>query len=269
MKLSLYSHLLFLLCLLCLSTSFTAAQSTEVSASEVGDQTSTTLAAQSDTVRKLTAPAGVVGGLLIAAGLLFIFLGYRMFKVVCFLAGFYFGASLAYIILSAAEPSDLYANRDLVYLLVSLAAGIVTAFLFLCVWRLGLAAIGALAGFALALFILSWASGGAISSGTGRSIFIGVLALLGSILIHFIEKPFLIVSTSLAGSFSFVYGVDVFARKGFVEAVQFFLGNSDSGSRYVITGSVYGMLASIIVITVIGIVVQWRLWRGHTHRERK
>jgi hypothetical protein len=111
-------------------------------------------------------------------------------------------------------------------------------FLFMCIWRLGLAAIGALAGFGLALFILSWASGGAISNGTGRSVFIGLMSLVGAIVIHFIEKPFLIFSTSFAGAFSLIYGIDIFARKGFVEAVQFFLGNNESGDTYNVTNTV-------------------------------
>jgi hypothetical protein len=139
----------------------------------------------------------------------------------------------------------------------------------MCIWRLGLAAIGALGGFGLALFILSWSSNGSISSGTGRTVFIAVLAIIGSIVIQFIEKPFLIISTSFAGAFSIVYGVDIFARKGFVEAVTFFLGNDDSGGSYKVTNSVYGMLGSIIVITLIGIVVQWKFFSKHKHREDK
>lgn len=225
----------------------------------------------------LTAPAGIVGALLIAPGLVFLFFGYRLFKVVCFIAGFYFGCILAYIILSAAEPSSLYNNRDLVYLLGSLAVGLAVGFLFLCIWRLGLSAIGALFGYSLAIFILSWAKNGAIESSTGRSIFIGVLTLVGAIVIIFFEKPLLIVSTSFSGAFSIgkscvltllVYGVDVFAHKGFIQAVQYFTGNHYQISGYQPSNTVYGMLASILVIAVLGVVIQYRIFGNHTHREK-
>ena len=138
----------------------------------------------------------------------------------------------------------------------------------MCIWRLGLAAIGALGGFFLALFILSCKSDGVIQSGIGRSIFIAIFCILGAILISFFEKPILILSTSIVGSFSFIYGVDIFAHKGFIQAVRVFLGERSLSATYELTGVVIGMLVSVLILAGIGMVVQYRLSKNHEHRKK-
>lgn len=106
-------------------------------------------------------------------------------------------AVLSFVILSAIEQRNgslLFGdNRAIVFLIVAIVSGFIGGFLFICVWRLGLSAIGALLGFTIAIVVLSFVSGGVIASGTGRTIFIICFAVVGAILIQFIEKPVLIL----------------------------------------------------------------------------
>ncbi|KAF9981211.1 hypothetical protein BGZ65_004198, partial [Modicella reniformis] len=125
------------------------------------------------TLTRITISGTIVAIVLLVAGFLFTFFGHRFFKITLFLAGFYVCSTLAWIALKNAEPATGYgANSQWVYLGVSGAAGILGGALFLCFWRLGFAALGGIAGFYLAIFVLSWANSGLISNGTGRTIFI-------------------------------------------------------------------------------------------------
>jgi Domain of unknown function (DUF4203) len=143
----------------------------------------------------------VAGILLILAGIAVTFFGFRLFKPCLAIAGFLLFTMIGYIILTRVEPSGGYANRDTVLLLGPLAIGLIGALLSLKLVRFGISVIGALGGAALALFILSWKSDGLISSEAGRIIFICLCAVIGSLVIHWFEKPVVIVSTSMLGSY--------------------------------------------------------------------
>ena len=103
-------------------------------------------------------------------------------------------------------------NNDALLLWGSLAIGLVGGLISVFLYRVGLTLLGLLAGFTLAVWILSLKSGGLITNETGRAIFIGCLALVVAILIHFFEKVIIILASSMGGSYSIIYGIDTFAQ---------------------------------------------------------
>ncbi|KAG0048518.1 hypothetical protein BGZ83_006534 [Gryganskiella cystojenkinii] len=211
-------------------------------------------------VHQITVNSTIVAIVLMVAGLIFAFFGHKFFKVTLFLAGFYGFATLAWILLRNFEPSKGYGDRsEWVYLGVCAAAGIIGGALFLCLWRLGFAAIGGVAGFYFAMFVLSWATSGVISNGTGRTIFIIACVLVGILATFFLEKPVVILGTALVGSGSFFVGLDSFVHTGFQDAFLAFLGGSHSSlfGGYQVTGKVYGMLAGTLGMFVIGACFQY------------
>ncbi|CAO3566655.1 unnamed protein product [Mortierella alpina] len=225
---------------------------------------------------KITVSGTIVAIVLMVAGFLFAFFGHKFFKITLFLAGFYVFSTLAWIALRNAEPSAGYgANAQWIYLGVAGAAGILGGGLFLCFWRLGFAAIGAIAGFYLAIFILSWSSQGVISNGTGRTIFIVACVIVGIILTFFVERHVVIIGTAIVGSGSFFVGLDNFVNTGFSAAFTAFLSGKGheallGTNGYVVSPKIYGMLAGTLAMMVIGACFQYYKHRGSwvpkTHR---
>ncbi|KAF8945524.1 hypothetical protein BGZ47_002469 [Haplosporangium gracile] len=257
----------FLAILLCFFTSTVLAGPEEVTVPNVGGEPGS--------ITKITVSGTVVAIVLIAAGFIFAFFGHRFFKITLFLAGFYVFSTLAWIALSNARPgADGYgANTQWVYLGVTAVAGLLGGGLFLCFWRLGFAAIGAIAGFYLAMFILSWSSNGVISNGTGRTIFIIAFVIVGIVLTFFVERHVIILGTAIVGSGSFFIGLDNFVHTGFANAFTAFLSgnkNAFGGNGYEVTGKVYGMLAGTLAMMVLGACFQYYKHRGSwvpkTHR---
>ncbi|KAF8962042.1 hypothetical protein BGZ46_001247 [Entomortierella lignicola] len=213
----------------------------------------------------ITVSSTVVGIVLMVAGFLFAFFGHKSFKITLFLAGFYVFATLAWITLLNLEPSNGYGpNAEWVYTGVSGGVGLLGGLLFVFMWRIGLAAIGGVAGFYLAIFILSWTTTGIISSGTGRIVFIAVLVIVGIILSFFLDPHIILVGTSIVGSFSFFVGLDNFIHTGFQDVFTAFLsGNHELfSSDYHVTGKVYGMLAGTLAMMVVGVCFQYYNHRG-------
>ncbi|KAG0366101.1 hypothetical protein BC939DRAFT_440297 [Gamsiella multidivaricata] len=226
-------------------------------------------------VTRITISGTIVAIVLMVAGFLFAFFGHKFFKITLFLSGFYVCSTLAWIALKNFEPSSGYGtNSQWIYLGVSAAAGLLGGGLFLCFWRLGFAALGAIAGFYLAIFILSWASNGVISSGVGRTIFIIAFVIIGIVLTFFVERHVVILGTALVGSGSFFVGLDNFVHTGFSDAfIQFLSGKQTgfvNGNGYTVSGKIYGMLAGTLAMFVIGACFQYYKHRGSwvpkTHR---
>lgn len=226
-------------------------------------------------VIKITVSGTIVAIVLMVAGFTFAFFGHKFFKITLFIAGFYVMSTLAWIALKNAEPANGYgSNAQWIYLGVSGAAGILGGALFLCFWRLGFAAIGAIAGFYLAIFVLSWQTGGVISNGTGRTIFIIACVIIGIVLTFFIERHVVIIGTAIVGSGSFFVGLDNFVHTGFSDAfIQFLSGKANgfiSTGGYHVSGKVYGMLAGTLAMMVVGACFQYYKHRGSwvpkTHR---
>ncbi|KAF9935980.1 hypothetical protein BGZ67_002841 [Mortierella alpina] len=260
----------FLAFMLCFLTSVLAAPGDDVSI-QAPDPTG-----KDGALFKITVSGTIVAIVLMVAGFLFAFFGHKFFKITLFLAGFYVFSTLAWIALRNAEPAAGYGtNAQWIYLGVAGAAGILGGGLFLCFWRLGFAAIGAIAGFYLAIFILSWASQGVISNGTGRTIFIVACVIVGIILTFFVERHVIIIGTAIVGSGSFFVGLDNFINTGFSAAFTAFLSGKGHQALlgtdgYQVSPKVYGMLAGTLAMMVIGACFQYYKHRGSwvpkTHR---
>lgn len=216
----------------------------------------------------ITVSSTITAIVLMVAGFLFAFFGHKFFRITLFLAGFYVFATLAWIALLNLEPSGGYgSNAQWVYVGVSGAVGLIGGCLFLIFWRLGFAALGGIAGFYLAIFILSWATSGVISNGTGRTIFIVCFVILGIILTFFLERHVVILGTAIVGSGSFFVGLDSFVHTGFQDAfIQFLSGKFGAllgTAGYQVTGKVYGMLAGTLGMMVVGACFQYYMHRDN------
>lgn len=210
---------------------------------------------------KLTAHAIIVGIILILTGIIFCFFGRRVYRITLFLIGFYIGAIITWIAFTNGVGTSSTATHTIA-LIVSLAVGFVVGLIFMICSTVAIWFLGALAGYVLAMFILSWASGGVIHSKPGRIIFIIILILIGLIVACCFKNPLIIFGTALIGAYAIILGIDMFARTGFAQSVSAFMdGNHDT--NYETNTKVYIMLVAMVVLFILGSLFQYRYFRAH------
>jgi len=214
-----------------------------------------------DSKGKITVHAIIAGIILILTGIIFCFFGRRVYRLTLFLIGFYIGAIITWIAFTNGGGTSDSAKLTIA-LIVSLAVGFVVGLFFMLCSTVAIWFLGALAGYVLAMFILSWASGGVIHSKAGRIIFIVILTVLGLLLACFFKNTLIIVGTALIGAYAIILGVDMFARTGFAQSVGAFMdGNHDT--NYETNRDVYIMLAAMVVLFIIGTLFQYRYYKNH------
>ncbi|KAF8939694.1 hypothetical protein BGZ58_008989 [Dissophora ornata] len=211
----------------------------------------------------ITVQSGIAGALMIVFGLILCFFGARFFRVTMFLIGFYLFANIAYVGMANGGVTS-----STLLLVISIVVGIFGGLLLVCCSRLGVAVLGALALYSLGLWILGWKSGGVITSHVGRGILLAVLAIVGFILGFIREHETVIVGSSILGAYSFVAGVDFYAHTGFIQQTDSFINSKNSVDERVgnVSGKQYALLATFIVMAILGMVVQFHWWGRRTFR---
>ncbi|KAI3638331.1 hypothetical protein MIR68_003942 [Amoeboaphelidium protococcarum] len=203
-----------------------------------------------------------MGVLIMLTGLVFLFFGRRMFKPALFLAGFYVFAGLMYVILVHMETfkkdgqSNWGSSRTTIYICSSIAAGIVGGFILSAFWKLGLFAMGGLGGFTVAIYIMSWSSKTLIQNDSGRTVLIVFLCVIGGITAMFFENHLIIISTSFAGAYGLMYGVDTFLNSGFRNAASSIL-RGHPADYQIHDSRVYTLLGCMLACFAVGLAVQY------------
>ncbi|KAJ2693071.1 hypothetical protein H4R19_006058 [Coemansia spiralis] len=202
---------------------------------------------------------GIVAGVgLIAIGLFMTFVGYRLVKALVFLAGFCaMGGLVLYAEYLIRPPHEGEKARRLWYLAIAAVIGAAAGSALLFLYKVGIALVGALGGFAAASWILSMRSGGVIHSSTGRALLILALVAAGMAAALFLHRPAVIVLSSVWGAYALFVGIDCFARTGFQSTALAFL--DAPGAIYVTSPGVFAMIAGMALAALLGVFVQLRL----------
>ncbi|KAF2680679.1 hypothetical protein K458DRAFT_434256 [Lentithecium fluviatile CBS 122367] len=133
-----------------------------------------------------------------------------------------------------------------------------------------------LGGFCLSMWLLSLKEGGLIASAGGRAIFIGCMCATGYALAwsHYTRNHGLIASISFSGATITMLGVDCFSGAGWKE-FWLYLWNLNPNTfplntnTYPMTKGMKAELAGVIILSVLGIISQLRLWKLiKEHREQ-
>jgi hypothetical protein len=140
-----------------------------------------------------------------------------------------------------------------------------------------------LGGFCLSMWFLSVKDGGLITSGTGRAIFIGCMSAGGYSLAfsHYTRNYGLIASIAFSGATAAILGIDCLAGSGWKEfwlylwselshrfhmlLLTFADLNDDifplNTDTYPVTKNIKAELAGVVIIAVVSIVSQMRVWK--------
>ncbi|KPI41607.1 uncharacterized protein AB675_9410 [Cyphellophora attinorum] len=125
-----------------------------------------------------------------------------------------------------------------------------------------------LGGFCLSMWFLCLKPGGLITEQTGKAILIGVfsVAVWSLSFSRYTREYGLIGSTSFAGATAFVLGIDCFSRAGLKEFWFYIWELNDNlfplnTNTYPITRGMIVELIVIVLVTIIGVLSQIKLWR--------
>ncbi|KAJ4402777.1 hypothetical protein N0V91_006998 [Didymella pomorum] len=133
-----------------------------------------------------------------------------------------------------------------------------------------------LGGFCVSMWFLCLKSGGLIDSVTGRAIFIGCMSAGGYCLSfsHHTRNYGLIASIAFSGATAAILGIDCLSCAGMKEFWLYLWGLNDNvfplnTDTYPVTKNIKAELAGIVIIAVLGVVSQLRVWKlVKEHREK-
>ncbi|PWA00783.1 hypothetical protein BB558_003160 [Smittium angustum] len=205
----------------------------------------------------ISASGITTGVILLVLGTIFLFFGRKFIKVTVFLGGFFLVGMVFLIIIYWVIPPNKGDNiRELIYLTIGIVLGLIGGALALWLYKTNLLIIGGLGGFALATYVMGWSSTGLFTQNWAKIIFICGFVVVSALLVMFLERPAIILSTSVYGSYAVFVGIDCFAKTGFKESITNVLSKTKAPIK--ITPSMYGMLVGVVIFAVIGAVVQFK-----------
>ncbi|CDS03828.1 hypothetical protein LRAMOSA06783 [Lichtheimia ramosa] len=194
---------------------------------------------------------GFTGITCIIIGLYFMVFGFRFFRPTLGLVGFVFFAVMTWIGLVNNEPIIGYPHNEIVYICVSIGLGILGGFLFMFFYPIGLYFVGALGGFFLSVYIMSWRENLVIQIKVARICFIIGMGVIMIILVVLVESYAIVFATSFTGAYLFILGLDFFVHTGFINAMLLiFDDNPNHYNVYIMNRPVIVMLAFVTVLTL-------------------
>jgi len=196
-------------------------------------------------------------------GLLWLFLGYRLATVVLFLAGFATFFVIGFFVISPRVTWAIW----IVYAIAG-GAGIVGGLLFVAIRKLGYFLFGFVLGVLLAAVIVGATPLASLfHSGLIPLIVLLSTGLVVAIATVFLERPLLIVGTSFAGASLIGTTVDaLFFGSSLDTLIPDLLSNINNGFLQSTSWQTYLILAGIFILSVVGIVVQFKVTaKGYHH----
>jgi len=205
----------------------------------------------------------------IVLGLLWLFLGYRLIRVVLFLAGFATFFVIVFFILLTRVTMAIW----LLYVIAA-GSGVIGGLLFVALAKLGYFLFGFIVGVLLSVIIISATPIASLfASGLIPLIIVLCTGVVVAIVTVIWSRVLLIIGTSFSGSILIATTLDqLFYGSEIANFIPQILRNISSGFTFTSTWQVYLILAGIVLVAIVGIVVQFRFTsRGYTHgkEERK
>ena len=231
---------------------------------------------------KITPAIGIAGAIMLGTGVALCLVGVKKSWLHIFLStGYLASLAVTVLIIYVMNPEHSNAIQG-AYMVAAVVTGLIFGAVSL-VFQEVTEGLGCMLGsFCFAMWILVLAPGGIISSTAGRGILIGVITVAGFGLsfTHYTRMYALLCCTSFAGATITILGVDCFSRAGLKEfwlylwklnPKQFPL----ETNTYPITRGIRVEIACIIVVFLLGLVSQFKLWkvikarRAKNEQERK
>ncbi|KAL1793470.1 hypothetical protein ACET3X_008452 [Alternaria dauci] len=225
---------------------------------------------------KLTPAMGITGVLLLLSGLGYAIVGIKNKWVYVFGSAAYLTAlAVTVLIVYLMNPPVSDAIQG-AFFVAAFFTGVIFGILSLVFSDITEGFGCLLGGFCLSMWLLSVKEGGLIASGTGRAIFVGCMSAGGYSLAfsHYTRTYGLIASIAFSGATATILGIDCLAGSGWTEFWLYLWNLNDNifplnTNTYPVTKNIKAELAGVVIIAVLGIVSQMRVWKlVKQHREK-
>ncbi|RLN36624.1 hypothetical protein BBJ28_00016276 [Nothophytophthora sp. Chile5] len=196
----------------------------------------------------------------IAVGVVTVVMGYRIFRATLFIIGFAVGGvGFAMVAESVFAKEEWAVTASWVAFVVG---GIIGGFFVVCLARIGVFVVGATAGVILAMILNN--SFGYMMYPSHPKVMLAllcvILGLLCGVLALKLEKPVLIVATSLFGAGTLVWGVGYFAGDfpSSNDLQEYATQAANGDLEFAIPGAWCAYLAAIAMLFVLSLFIQFR-----------
>jgi hypothetical protein len=193
--------------------------------------------------------------ILMIVGLVFLFAGKKIIKIIIALHGFILFAGLTFIIASAITHNFENTSRGgaIGVIVAAVIIGVLGAMLSWCLYKVGVFLLGAAVGALIGNIIVQFFNQPPLWL---HLTIVIILALIMGCLTIFFLKLFIILTTSWQGANYFMIGVDTVANKGFAELTK----SLADGNNRTWTGSLIAMVVSTFLIALLGALVQFKVF---------
>ncbi|GAA5867880.1 hypothetical protein JCM1840_003473 [Sporobolomyces johnsonii] len=227
----------------------------------------------------IDATFGILGGLLIISGVALGTCGGQLRRVSAFVAGVYGGSMIVALLILhfgvVPRVSPPESTTRGLYLLGSLAAGIICGAFCVLFQRGGQLLVGSLAGAAIALALLCTRSSGLIRPVGLRYVLILALSAVGFVAasVPKFAAAVLLVSTSALGATAVVLGVDCFTTSGLKEFYVYQFGLSSLFPKlngyYTVSTGIIIELAVLVALFFCMMAFQYRFYTLFQRRQKE
>jgi len=196
----------------------------------------------------------IIGALAVITGFCICFFGHQIYQKIIFFIGFICG-----VILTKAVFDSAWSNcSSVVVYIVGVIVGIIFGALAMCAYKVSLSILGALTGYFVAAILIAFIP--SIADKFNPFLLTVILAIIFIILIYIYEKPIIIITTGITGSYMIFYGIDTIIETGLARAVQTMY-NSQSFEAFESNTSVRVMIIASILVAILGWIVQFITYR--------
>ncbi|KAF9576406.1 hypothetical protein EC968_008701 [Mortierella alpina] len=194
-------------------------------------------------------------------GLLFLFFGavevlhgYKYIRFTMLVAGFLVWASAAVMIMLIIDISSGNYQTSGVYFAVWFIVGFIGSLVSFYFWHVGIILTGAYGMFVIVAIVFTAVN---LQNYVLRYTLLALCLVLGGVLTYKFERISVILSTSVGGAYSMMFGLDMFVQTGFRATFHVIL--SQSTARFHPVLGTWIMIGAVPVIALVGIV--YELWR--------
>lgn len=225
---------------------------------------------------KITPAIGIAGAIMLGTGVALCLVGIKRAWLHNFLSTAYLTSlAVTVLIIYVMNPEHSNAIQG-AYVVAAVVTGLIFGAVSL-VFQEVTEGLGCMLGsFCFAMWLLVLAPGGIIHSTAGRGILIGAITVVGFALSfsHHTRMYALLCCTSFAGATITILGADCFSRAGLKEFWLYLWNLNDKQfpletNTYPITRGIRVEIACIIVVFLLGLVSQFKLWKVIKARRAK
>jgi len=192
----------------------------------------------------------LIGAGCIFFGLVFLLVGYRIFRVISGFIGFVVSGTVGYVIVYYFISPSLLPSA-----IVGSTLGAIGGALFSFFLPAGVFSVGSFLGFAFSLLLISIPKAGFMDEDDSRDVVLLALSLAGGLLALRFRKPAVVGGTSLVGGYGVLAGIDTWIGSGFNSLYNSVLDRTLTHFSWLLLV----FIAAWVLVAVIGGVVQYKV----------